>query len=259
MKTSILITFLSAAAVAAQDSATLPPEKPAPTRVEIFRELVSGSMDEGERLLTEKLQARPRRSPVELPLGHGLAYAACRASEEELPLRAVLLVESAFTKLDSYLAGSDLSNVNRARALDIKAYVYEVVLHDHDSAYALALEASRLDPDNESVRAILDRLELRRPSARAFGLSTPHVNAGYRVAPTEAALSFADAPAGGRELVMRTPAPGAYRLETSTDLVGWTEAWRGRLEAGPVAIGLEAAGEPHRFYRLVPTEETSAK
>jgi len=142
-----------------------------PDRAAMFDELVTGSVDEGERLLKSALELKPRATPVGLPLGHQLGYAACRAMEQDNWERAVLTAGRAFAALDVFLALPDLTAVQRARALGVKAYISEVVLRDDEATLALALEALRLDAENANALAILDRLPagLRPKAATTSG------------------------------------------------------------------------------------------
>jgi hypothetical protein len=158
MKRSPITALLLAGSLHAQDLIPSGQGGSLPDRAALFDELVTGSVDEGERLLRSLLELRPRATPVELPLGHQLGYAACRAMEKKDWTRAVLLAGRAFAALDVFLAVPELNAVQRARALAIKAYITEVVLLDQETALALALEALRLDAANATARAILDRL-----------------------------------------------------------------------------------------------------
>ena len=158
IKRSAITALLVAGSLHAQDLIPSGPGGSLPDRAALFDELVTGSVDEGERLLRSLLELRTRATPSELPLGHQLGYAACRAMETKDWARAVLLAGRAFAALDVFLAVPELTDVQRARALAIKAYITEVVLLDDETALTLALEALRLDAENANARAIVDRL-----------------------------------------------------------------------------------------------------
>jgi len=225
------------------------PEQGGPVldRVALFDELVTGSIEEGEQLLRSALEIRPRATPVELPLGHQLGYAACRAMETKDWARAVLLAGRAFAALDVFLAVPELTDVQRARALAIKAYITEVVLLDDETALTLALEALRLDAENANARAIVDRLPGGLLAGGASALSV------YDTGPEKArgpSLSFSSGQDSRRTLVIQGVPGGTYCLETSTDLQSWTMTWKGWLEASSLTMDLNEATESYRFYRI---------
>ena len=247
IKRSAITALLVAGSLHAQDLIPSGPGGSLPDRAALFDELVTGSVDEGERLLRSLLELRPRATPSELPLGHQLGYAACRAMEQNNWERAVLLAGRAFAALDVFLAVPELTDVQRARALAIKAYITEVVLLDDETALTLALEALRLDAGNANARGIVDRLPGGLLVGGASALSV------YDTGPEKArgpSLSFSSGQDSRRTLVIQGVPGGIYCLETSTDLQSWTMTWKGWLEASSLTMDLNEATESYRFYRI---------
>jgi hypothetical protein len=228
----------------------LPPSDqsgPVLDRAAVFNVLVSGSIDEGEQLLKNALELKPRATPVELPLGHQLGYAACRAMEKKDWLRAVALAGRAFTALDAYLALPGLDGVQRARALAIKAYITDVVLLDPETALAVALEALRSDSANATAQAIVNRL----PGGLLPNVTSPSSASDATVEKARApSLSVSFRQGSGRALTIRGVVGSTCSLETSVDLQSWAILWQGQLEAADLTLDLSEATEQYRFYRI---------
>ena len=111
----LVTALVLAGSLHAQDVTSPEPSSGVPDRAGMFDELVTGSVDEGERLLRNALELKPRTTPVELPLGHQLGYAACRAMEQGDWGRAVLLAGRAFAALDVFLGLPDLTVVQSCK------------------------------------------------------------------------------------------------------------------------------------------------
>lgn len=257
MKAALLGALLFAPTVLAQE---VQPPLDSPTtsnRLTLFQGLVEGDLSEGERRLRESLEARPRLSPVELRLGYELGYAACRASEQKVRVRALLLADRAFAALETYLARAELAAAQRAQALGVKAYIAEMVLRDRETAHAFAQEALRWDPENAGALAVLERVQGLGLEGRLFAANTPYLNAAYNIAPKDLTLWPSVDSRGGRVFIIRGEMGSRYRLDTSTDLETWTEVRQGVLESETVTLPIDGGTDPQRFYRFRLLEEAA--
>jgi hypothetical protein len=242
---------------ACRADSVLVPNAPEERRAAICRELLRGSLDDGERMLGSG-ETGAAATPRSLALAYQLCNTACTAARDVSRLRALQLAERAFGRLDWVLADASADQLDRASASYLKAYVFEVALKDTASAREWALRAIKLTPEHAAARALVDRIGEQRADARVFGLNTPRINASYATEGRTPRLSFAG-PDDVRQKLSLKADVGNYLVESSRDLLIWEKLWTGNVGTTGFEIDLQHADEEKRFYRVVPAAAVEAK